>query len=152
MSKGLTRIRRVLRRNFEDCEIRDQAWGNNEVASLKATIEKDSANVATQSSTIEDLASSIATDEADLKVATEIRDVAGKVTSIDTASEVDIYHVTNYSEADFLAAIETAVTNKNYREHAGLYVFLLTVSVETDASCRGEINSSDLSCRYPSRP
>ena len=48
--------------------------GKNEVASLKATIEKDSANIATQTSTIEDLASSIATDEADLKAATEIRD------------------------------------------------------------------------------
>ena len=152
MSKDLRRLRRVLRRHFEDCEIRDQAWGNNEVASLKATIEKDSANVAIQSSTIEDLASSIATDEADLKVATEIRDVAGKVTSIDTASEVDIYHVTSYSEADFLAAIETAVTNKNYREHASLYEFLLTVSVETDASCRGEMNYADLSCRSSSRP
>ena len=44
--------------------------------------------------------------------------IAGKITSIDTASEVDIYHVTNDSEADFLAAIETAVTNKNYSEHA----------------------------------
>ena len=108
--------------------------GNNEVASLKASIEKDSANVATQSSTIEDLASSIATDEADLKVATEIRDVAGKVTSIDTASEVDIYHVTNDSEADFLSAIETAVTKNKYREYASLYELLLTVSIETDAS------------------
>lgn len=48
--------------------------GKNEVASLKATIDKDSANIATQTSTIEDLASSIATDEADLKAATEIRD------------------------------------------------------------------------------
>ena len=151
MSKDLRRLRRVLRRHFEDCEIRDQAWGNNEVASLKATIEKDSANVAIQSSTIEDLASSIATDEADLKVATEIRD-AGKVASFDTASEVDIYHVTSDSEADFLAAIETAVTNKNYREHASLYEFLLTLSIETDASCRGEMNYADLSCRSSSRP
>ena len=41
---------------------------------MKATSEKDSANIATQSSTIEDLASSIATDEVDLKAATEIRD------------------------------------------------------------------------------
>merc|ERR1719487_2908482 len=48
--------------------------GKNEVASLKATIEKDSANIATQESTIEDLAANIATDEADLKAATEIRD------------------------------------------------------------------------------
>ena len=48
--------------------------GKNEVAGLKATIEKDSANIQTQDSTIEELAASIATDEADLKAATEIRD------------------------------------------------------------------------------
>ena len=48
--------------------------GKNEVASLKATIEKDTANIQTQDSTIEELAASIATDEADLKAATEIRD------------------------------------------------------------------------------
>ena len=41
---------------------------------MKATIEKESANIATQTSTIEDLAADIATDEADLKAATEIRD------------------------------------------------------------------------------
>ena len=151
MSKDLRRLRRVSRRNFEDCEIRDQAWGNNEVASLKATIEKDSANVAIQSSTIEDLASSIATDEADLKVATEIRD-AGKVASFDTASEVDIYHVTNDSEADVLSASETAVTKKKYREYASLYELLLTVSIETDASCRSEMNHAHLPCRSSSRP
>ena len=44
--------------------------GNNVVAPLQATIEKDSASIATQTSTIEDLASSIATGEADLNVAT----------------------------------------------------------------------------------
>jgi chromosome segregation ATPase len=48
--------------------------GKNEVAGLKATIEKDTANIQTQDSTIEELAASIATDEADLKAATEIRD------------------------------------------------------------------------------
>lgn len=48
--------------------------GKNEVAGLKATIEKDAANIQTQDSTIEELAGSIATDEADLKAATEIRD------------------------------------------------------------------------------
>jgi len=48
--------------------------GKNEVSSLKATIEKEGANIATQTSTIEDLAADISTDEADLKAATEIRD------------------------------------------------------------------------------
>jgi len=48
--------------------------GKNEVASLKATIEEESANIQKQTSTIEELAGGIATDEADLKAATEIRD------------------------------------------------------------------------------
>jgi len=47
--------------------------GKNEVASLKATIEEESANIQKQTSTIEELAGGIATDEADLKAATEIR-------------------------------------------------------------------------------
>jgi len=48
--------------------------GKGEIESLKATIEKESANIQTQTSTIEELAGEIATDEADLKAATEIRD------------------------------------------------------------------------------
>jgi len=47
--------------------------GKGEVADLKATIEKESANIQVQDSKIEELAGSIATDEADLKSATEIR-------------------------------------------------------------------------------
>jgi len=48
--------------------------GKNEVASLKATIDEESANIQKQTSSIEELAGGIATDEADLKAATEIRD------------------------------------------------------------------------------
>jgi len=48
--------------------------GKGNVADLKATIEKESANIDVQDSAIEDLAGQIATDEADLKAATEIRD------------------------------------------------------------------------------
>lgn len=48
--------------------------GKNEVASLKATIDEESANIQKQTSAIEELAGGIATDEADLKAATEIRD------------------------------------------------------------------------------
>lgn len=47
--------------------------GKNEVASLKATIDEESANIQKQTSTIEELAGGIATDEADLKAATEYR-------------------------------------------------------------------------------
>jgi len=69
--------------------------------------------------------------------------IAGKIAGIDTASEVDFYHVSNYSEADFLVAIESAVTNKNSKEYASLYEFLLTAFVETDSHCRGEINYAE---------
>merc|ERR1712078_753490 len=58
--------------------------------------------------------------------------IAGKIAEIDTASE-----------ADFLKAIEVAVTNKNSREYASLYEFLLTAFVETDATCRGEITYAE---------
>jgi len=47
--------------------------GKGEVADLKAAIEKESANIQVQESKIEELAGAIATDEADLKAATEIR-------------------------------------------------------------------------------
>jgi chromosome segregation ATPase len=45
-----------------------------EVASLKATISNEDANILTQTSTIESLAGEIATNTGDLKAATEIRD------------------------------------------------------------------------------
>jgi len=48
--------------------------GKGEVADLNAAIEKEAANIQVQESKIEELAGSIATDEADLKAATEIRD------------------------------------------------------------------------------
>jgi uncharacterized protein YlxW (UPF0749 family) len=47
--------------------------GKANVASLKASIAEESANIEAQSAKIEELASSIATDEADLTSATEIR-------------------------------------------------------------------------------
>ena len=38
---------------------------------------------------------------------------------------------------------EVAVTNKNSREYASLYEFLLTAFVETNATCRGEITYAE---------
>lgn len=61
--------------------------GKQEVADLKAAIEKEAANIAVQESTIEKLAGEIATDEADLKAATEIRD---KEEAVFTAEEKDL--------------------------------------------------------------
>merc|ERR1719410_1392645 len=47
--------------------------GKGNVADLKANIEKEAANIAVQESSVEDLAGQLATDEAELKAATEIR-------------------------------------------------------------------------------
>ena len=47
--------------------------GKGEVADLKATIEKEVADIQMQESKIEELAGAIGTDDADLKAATEIR-------------------------------------------------------------------------------
>ena len=47
--------------------------GKGNVADLQATIEKESATIAIQKFAIQDLAAQIATDEADLRAATEIR-------------------------------------------------------------------------------
>ena len=70
--------------------------------------------------------------------------MASKIAEIDTAFEVDFNHVANYSQAAFLEAIAVAVTNKNSREYASLYEYLLTASVETDATCRNEITYAEL--------
>lgn len=48
--------------------------GKREVANLKATIASEDANILTQTSTIEALAAEIATDSADLKAASQIRE------------------------------------------------------------------------------
>jgi len=61
--------------------------GKGNVADLKANIEKEAANIAVQDSAIEDLAGQIATDEADLKAATEIR---AKEASAFSAEEKDL--------------------------------------------------------------
>jgi peptidoglycan hydrolase CwlO-like protein len=61
--------------------------GKGEVESLKASIEKEGANIATQTSAIEDLAGEIATDEADLAAATKIRE---KENADFTAQEKDL--------------------------------------------------------------
>merc|ERR1719230_344326 len=47
--------------------------GKAAVEDLTATIDKEASNIVAQEATIEELAAAIATDEADLKAATEIR-------------------------------------------------------------------------------
>jgi chromosome segregation ATPase len=61
--------------------------GKGEVESLSATIEKEGANIQTQTSSIEELAGEIATDEADLAAATKIRE---KENADFTAQEKDL--------------------------------------------------------------
>jgi len=69
--------------------------GKGEVADLKATIEKESANIQVQDSKIEELAGSIATDEADLKAATEIRN---KEQATFAAEETDLVETVDILE------------------------------------------------------
>jgi hypothetical protein len=68
--------------------------------------------------------------------------VAGKAGTIG-ATEVDLYHVQNYSEGDLLKTLEVACSDKNSREYAGLYEFLLTLFVEVDEGCKGEISFNE---------
>merc|ERR1712137_568759 len=68
--------------------------------------------------------------------------VAGKAGSIG-ATEVDLYHMQNYSEGDLLKTLEVACSDKNSREYAGLYEFLLTLFVEVDEGCKGEISFNE---------
>jgi len=66
--------------------------GESEVASLQATIEEETASAAALSTKIEELAASIATDDADLKSATEIR---AKEASDFSAEEAELKEVIN---------------------------------------------------------
>merc|ERR1719333_1532448 len=61
--------------------------GKSEVASLKATIDEETALSASLTTKIEELSAAIATDEADLKAATEIRD---KENAVFVAEEKDL--------------------------------------------------------------
>jgi len=67
--------------------------GKSNVASLKATIAKESSNIDAQTASIEELAGAISMDEADLKAATEIRqkeEVIFKAKETDLVETVDI--------------------------------------------------------------
>jgi len=66
--------------------------GESEVESLQATIEEETASAAALNTKIEELAASIATDEADLKSATEIR---AKEASDFSAEEAELKEVIN---------------------------------------------------------
>jgi len=87
----------AVQKNYEEfsewCEDRSKEvmfeikTGEGDVESLNAAIEKEGANIQTQTSAIEDLAGEIATDEADLAAATKIRE---KENADFTAQEKDL--------------------------------------------------------------
>merc|ERR1712048_1041795 len=47
------------------------------------------------------------------------------------------------TEGDLLKTLEVACSDKNSREYAGLYEFLLTLFVEVDEGCKGEISFNE---------
>jgi len=56
------------------------------------------------------------------------------------AKGVDFYHVTDYSEKDFLQAIDNAVHDHESADHQNFYEFLLTIFVEEDHWCKGVVD------------
>jgi hypothetical protein len=63
-----------------------------------------------------------------------------KVGTIDTAAEVDLYHVEQYGETQVLAFLDKATGDVTSREHASLYEFLLAVFTEMDSRSAGVLN------------
>jgi len=53
---------------------------------------------------------------------------------------VDFYHVGDYSEQDFVKAIDNAVHDKSSADHKNFYEFLLTIFVEEDDNCKGVVS------------
>lgn len=65
--------------------------------------------------------------------------VAGKVTQI-PAKSVNLEHVEDYAEADYLDFVERAVTKPGSYEHSSFYNFILSCFVEADTECKGRVN------------
>merc|ERR1719265_405863 len=65
--------------------------------------------------------------------------IFSKVKTIDTR-KVDFAHLGDYSEEEFINYLEKAVTDPTSGASSSLYNFLLTIFVEADEGCRGEIN------------
>jgi hypothetical protein len=57
------------------------------------------------------------------------------------ASDVGLYHVQDYSEAQYLGFIERAVNNEGSYERSSFYNFILNCFVEADEQCEGRITS-----------
>lgn len=55
-------------------------------------------------------------------------------------SPVDFYHISDFTEKEFLEYLELAITDKNSDAHAALYEYVLTLFVEADATNTGAIN------------
>merc|ERR1712110_1334185 len=64
--------------------------------------------------------------------------VAGKIGHI-PEGDVGLYHVENYSEAEYIGFIERAVNNPGSYEHSSFYNFILNCFVEADTKCEGRI-------------
>lgn len=65
--------------------------------------------------------------------------VGGKILEI-PKGDVGLYHVEDYSEAEYIGFIERAVNNPGSYEHASFYNFILNCFVEADTQCHGRIN------------
>merc|ERR1719238_264359 len=70
--------------------------------------------------------------------------VGGKILEI-PKGDVGLYHVENYSEAEYIGFIERAVNNPGSYEHSSFYNFILNCFVEADSKCQGRITYEQFS-------
>jgi hypothetical protein len=64
--------------------------------------------------------------------------VAGKIAHI-PEGDVGLYHVEDYSEAEYVGFIERAVNKPGSYEHVSFYNFILNVFIEADTQCEGRV-------------
>lgn len=70
--------------------------------------------------------------------------IAKKVTTVDLKSRVDFFNIEDYDEKTFLAYLEHALDNPTSSAFATFYQFLLTIFVEADKDCKGQITRDQL--------
>jgi hypothetical protein len=113
--------------------------GKSNVASLKATIAKESSNIDAQTASIEELAGAISMDEADLKAATVIRQ---KEEGIFKAKETDLAETVDILERA-IGIIEKEMKGGSFAQvaknaHNMAEVFSAMVSAESISNMEGE--------------
>lgn len=114
--------------------------GKGEVADLKATIEKASADIESLNAKIEEIAAQLATDEQDLKAATEIRE---KENADFTAEETDL--------SETIDTIQRAITILERELHSGASMMQIRSASSVEQALAVMVQASAFSSADASR-